>query len=61
MPSTSMLLSVEQAAEQLGIGRSLACRLVAEGEIRSIKVGRLRRVPVIALAEYVERKLLEEE
>lgn len=50
-------LTIAQVAEHLQIGRRLAERLVAEGAIPSIKVGRLRRVPAVALAEYVESEL----
>ena len=52
-----LLLTVEQAARHLGIGRSMAYRLVGEGAIKSIKVGRLRKVPVSSLVEYVEQGL----
>ena len=42
----------------LNIGRTIAYRLIAEGEIRSIVVGRkLRRVPTTAITEYIEQRL----
>ena len=50
-----LLLRIEEAAEQLGIGRSLMYRLVLAGEVQSVPVGRLRRIPSEALTEYVER------
>jgi len=56
-----LLLTVEQAAEQLGIGRSLAYRLVSEGQLGSIKVGRLRKVPLAALPKYIETQQLIED
>jgi excisionase family DNA binding protein len=46
---------VEEAAERLGIGRSLMYRLVLSGEVQSVPVGRLRRIPRDALTEYVDR------
>jgi excisionase family DNA binding protein len=49
------LLRIEEGAEQLGIGRSLMYRLVLAGEIQSVPVGRLRRIPSEALTEYVDR------
>jgi excisionase family DNA binding protein len=55
--SAPLLLTVEEAARRLDIGRNLAYRLVAEGKLRSIKVGRLRKVPVIALAQYIDEEL----
>ena len=49
-----LLLTVSDAARRLGISRSLFYELLAAGEIESIRVGRLRRIPVQALADYVE-------
>jgi excisionase family DNA binding protein len=48
-----LLLTVEEAAERLGIGRSLMYELIGSGQIASIRVGRLRRVPREALIDYV--------
>jgi len=48
-----LLLSVEQAARRLGVGRTTMFGLVGTGEVRSVMIGRLRRVPVQALTEYV--------
>jgi excisionase family DNA binding protein len=50
-----VLLTVEEAAEQLGIGRTLAYKLVSSGEIESIRIGRLRRVPTAAIQDYARR------
>ncbi|PZS13236.1 MAG: DNA-binding protein [Pseudonocardiales bacterium] len=52
-----VLLTAEEAAEQLGIGRTLMYKLIANDEIESIRIGRLRRVPAIAIQDYA-RKLL---
>jgi excisionase family DNA binding protein len=46
------LLTVEEAAEQLGIGRTLAWQLVRSGDLGSVRIGKLRRVPVSAVAEF---------
>ena len=48
-----LLLTVEEAADRLGIGRSLMYELIGEGQIASIRVGRLRRVPLESLTDYV--------
>ena len=48
-----VLISVEQAADMLGIGRTLAWDLVNKGKIKSVKIGARRLVPVSALDEYV--------
>ncbi|WP_460811112.1 excisionase family DNA-binding protein [Microlunatus endophyticus] len=53
--SQRLLLRVEEAADRLGIGRSLMYRLVLSGEVESIHVGRLRRVPAECLEDAVER------
>jgi len=50
-----LLLSVVEAARRLGIGRTLMYELVLSGEVRSVHVGRLRKVPVRALESYVDR------
>lgn len=50
-----LLLRVEEAAERLGIARTSMFHLLATEQIESVRVGRLRRVPVACLEEYVER------
>lgn len=54
-PSDRLLLTVSEAASLLGIGRSTLYELVASGEVESVTIGRSRRVPVEAVATYVER------
>ena len=48
-----VLLTVEEAARRLRIGRTTCYRLVATGELATITIGHLRRVPVEALAAFV--------
>ena len=50
-----LVLTIEQAAWRLGVGRTLMYSLVMSGEIESVTIGRLRRVPVECLTEYVTR------
>ncbi|WP_163512422.1 excisionase family DNA-binding protein [Fodinicola acaciae] len=50
-----IVLTVEEAAEQLGIGRTLMYALVKSGEVESVSIGRLRRIPNDALHSYVDR------
>lgn len=50
-----VMLTTEEAAERLGIGRTLMFRLIRTGEIQSVQIGRLRRVPASALQEYAAR------
>jgi excisionase family DNA binding protein len=49
-----LLLRVEEAAERLGIARTLMYQLVREGQVESVRVGRLRRIPVQCLEDYIE-------
>jgi excisionase family DNA binding protein len=53
--ATPLVLTMEQAARRLGIGRTLMYELVASGEVASVTIGRLRRIPARCLAEYVDR------
>ena len=46
-----------QAAEALGIGRSLAYQFVLDGSLKSLKLGRCRRIPVTALNAFIEQQL----
>ena len=50
-----VMLTAEQAAAVLGIGRTNMFALIKRGEIESVKVGRLRRVPADAIDAYTER------
>ena len=51
-----LLLTVEEAARRLGIGRSLAWRLVRSGELPSVRLGRLVRVPERTLQAWLDRR-----
>ncbi|MQB02208.1 MAG: helix-turn-helix domain-containing protein [Actinobacteria bacterium] len=48
-----LLLTPEEAARTIGVGRSKLYELLASGALASVKIGALRRVPVAALEEYV--------
>jgi excisionase family DNA binding protein len=52
-PATRLLLTVEEAAEVLCVGRSLMYELISTGAVASVQVGRLRRVRPEALTDYV--------
>jgi excisionase family DNA binding protein len=47
------LLSIDEAATMLGIGRSTVYAELAAGRLRTTKVGRRRLVPAGAIADYV--------
>jgi excisionase family DNA binding protein len=57
-PEQRLLLTVSEAAQRLGIGRSLLYELLTEGKIESIHVGRLRRIRPEALAAYIDGQRL---
>jgi excisionase family DNA binding protein len=50
-----LLLSVEEAAAMMSLGRTLVYALVRRGEIASFKVGKSRRIPVGALHTFILR------
>lgn len=50
-----LLLKPEEAAEALGIARTRVYQLMRAGDIQSVKIGKVRRIPVAALQAYVER------
>ena len=53
-----LLLSVEEAAQALGIGRSKTYELIASGQVPSLRIGRRTLVPARALSEAVDRMVL---
>lgn len=50
-----LMLTPEEAAEALGVGRSTLYDLLRLQEIPSVKIGRSRRIPVSALRDFAER------
>jgi len=49
-----LLLTPGEAATMLSISRTLLYRLIMHKRIYSVKVGGARRIPLKALAEYVD-------
>lgn len=47
-----VLLTVAEAAERLGIGKTTTYALVRSGDLESVLIGRLRRIHVDAIAEF---------
>ena len=52
-----VLLTPEEAGRALHIGRSKVFDLIRSGELASIKIGRLRRVPVGEIHDFAQREL----
>ena len=57
LPVVPLLLTVNQAAELLGMGRSTIYELIDSGELKSVKRGASRRVPLKAVHDYIEHLL----
>jgi excisionase family DNA binding protein len=50
---TQELYTAEQTGELLGVGRTTVFALLNSGALRSVRIGRLRRVPATAIREYI--------
>ena len=50
-----LLVSVEQAAGLLGIGRTTLYELIRRGDVRPIRIGRCVRIPRRELEAFVDR------
>ncbi|TWD78958.1 excisionase family DNA binding protein [Kribbella amoyensis] len=55
MTDVQIFLTVEEAAKALRIGRTRLFDLIAKGEIKSVLIGRSRRVSVEALRQYAKK------
>lgn len=53
--SLSRLLNVNEVADRLGVSRNKVYELLYKGEIRSLAIGRTRRISPDALAEFISR------
>lgn len=50
-----LLLTPEEAAEALSVGRSKLYELLSDGLLDSVRVGACRRIPVTSLIDFVGR------
>jgi excisionase family DNA binding protein len=50
-----LLVTPEEAAHRLSVGRTTIYELMASGELRSVTIGRCRRVPVSSLSSFVSK------
>lgn len=55
-----VLLTVEEAARCLRVGRTTCFALIRAGELESLMIGGLRRVPADAPAIYLARRRAEQ-
>lgn len=50
-----LLHAIPDAADRLSVSSRVLERLIADGEIETVKIGRRRLVPDEALVDYIER------
>ena len=50
------IVNIEQLREMLGVGRNTAYSLLKNNEIRSIRIGRVHKVPKINIIKYLQEK-----
>lgn len=53
------LLSIEEAARRLGIGRTALYHELTNGSLRSFKVGRRRLIPASSIYAYIDAQVQE--
>lgn len=56
-----LLLDINETAELLGLGRSHVYRYVLRGELRSLKLGRRRKISIESLHEFIRNLQAEED
>jgi excisionase family DNA binding protein len=54
-PADQLLLTIEQAAHRLAIGRTKLLELITAGHIETVHIGRARRVVATSVANYYEQ------
>lgn len=52
---SALLYSIPDAAGQLSVSARVLERLIKDGEVDTVKIGRRRLVPAEALSDYIER------
>ena len=52
------LLTVKEAAEWLKTSRVQVRRMIQNGELAAVKVGREYRIPLVCLKEYIQTNLI---
>src|SRR4051794_27446412 len=57
-PLDPPFLSLPEAAAWLGVSRSTVKRLIAKGDLVTVRVGARQKVPASFLAQYVAREIL---
>lgn len=50
-----LLLTVTEAAELIGLGRTTIYKLMDNGDLASVRVGKSRRIPLDEAHDFVDR------
>jgi excisionase family DNA binding protein len=53
-----LLVTPEEAARRLSVGRTTVYELMARGDLVSVTIGRCRRIPVCVLTSFVDALLV---
>jgi excisionase family DNA binding protein len=54
MSTERLLLRVSEAAELIGVSRSMAYVMVARGELPVVRIGKAIRIPMAGLRRWIE-------
>ena len=54
---SELLLAPEEAFRRIGVGRAMGFKLLKSGQLPSIKIGKLRRIPTSLLEEFVQKQI----
>ena len=57
LPDRAHLLTIDEACQALGIGRTKTYELVMSGALASVKIGSRRLIAVSTITEYIEHCL----
>lgn len=53
----ALAVGPDRAAEMLGIPRTKMYQILASGRVRSVKLGKYRRIPVAEIQAFLQREL----
>ena len=52
-PDYPDIVTVKQLREMLGVSRALAYKLISDGEIQAVKIGKSLKIPKVSVINYV--------
>lgn len=57
LPASKILYRAEEAAKIMSLSRTAVFGLIRSGDLDTIKIGHLRRIPHTSIEDYVRRQL----